>query len=104
MDSIDMSLSELREMVMDREAWHAVIHGVTKSRTRLSDWTELNCVKKQSTIFFNFASFLFLYQNKLNCNSLFVAIVISHVTILHKAESLVYMGIKWWNKFGIQKK
>ena len=36
-DSMDMSLSELREMVMDREAWRAVIHGVTKSRTRLSD-------------------------------------------------------------------
>ena len=36
-DSIDMSLSELWEMVMDREAWHAAIHGVTKSRTRLSD-------------------------------------------------------------------
>ena len=41
-DSMDMSLSELRELVMDREAWHAAIHGVTKSRTRLSDWTELN--------------------------------------------------------------
>ena len=62
------------------------------------------CVSKQNTIFFNFASFLFLYQNKLNCNSLFVAIVISHGTVLHKAESLVYMGIKWRNKFGIQKK
>ena len=36
-DSMDMSLSELRELVMDREAWHAVVHGVTKSRTRLSD-------------------------------------------------------------------
>ena len=36
-DSMDMSLSELQEMVMDREAWHAAIHGVTKSRTRLSD-------------------------------------------------------------------
>ena len=36
-DSMDVSLSELRELVMDREAWHAVIHGVTKSRTRLSD-------------------------------------------------------------------
>ena len=42
MDSMDMSLSELQEMVMDREAWRAAIHGVTKSRTRLSDWTELN--------------------------------------------------------------
>ena len=37
MDSMDVSLSELRELVMDREPWHAVIHGVTKSRTRLSD-------------------------------------------------------------------
>ena len=36
-DSMDMSLSELRELVMDREAWHAAIHGVTKSQTRLSD-------------------------------------------------------------------
>ena len=36
-DSVDMGLSELRELVMDREAWHAVVHGVTKSQTRLSD-------------------------------------------------------------------
>ena len=41
-DSMDVSLSELRELVMDREAWRAVIHGITKSRTRLSDSTELN--------------------------------------------------------------
>ena len=41
-DSMDMSLSELRELVMAREAWCAVIHGDAKSRTRLSDWTELN--------------------------------------------------------------
>ena len=41
-DSMDVSLSELREIVMDREAWRAAIHGVAKSRTQLSDWTELN--------------------------------------------------------------
>ena len=41
-DSMDVSLSELREMVMDREAWHAVIHGVAMNRTRLSDWTQLD--------------------------------------------------------------
>ena len=42
-DSVDMSLSSLRELVTDREAWRAAIRGVAKSRTRLSDWTELNC-------------------------------------------------------------
>ena len=41
-DSMVMSLSELRELVMDREAWRAAIHGVAKSQTQLSDWTELN--------------------------------------------------------------
>ena len=41
-DSMDASLCELRELVMDREAWRAAIHGVTKSETRLSNWTELN--------------------------------------------------------------
>ena len=45
-DSMAMSLSELRELVMDGEAWCAVIHGVAKSRTRLSDWTELNWTER----------------------------------------------------------
>ena len=43
-DSIDMSLSKLRELVLDREAWHAPVHVVAKSQTQLSDWTELNSV------------------------------------------------------------
>ena len=50
-DSMGMSLSKLRELVMDREAWRAVIHGVTKSWTWLSDWTELSMYTSLTTFF-----------------------------------------------------
>ena len=49
-DSMDMGLSQLRELVKDREAWHTVVHRVTKSRTWLSNWTECHCWIK--TVFF----------------------------------------------------
>ena len=60
---MDMSLSELQELVMDREVWRAEIYGVTKSRTRLSDWTELNwtdrafCTNVKGT-------YLFIYEEQ----------------------------------------
>ena len=50
-DSMNMSLHRLRELVMDREAWRAATHGVAKSRTRLSDWTELNWTQSKALTF-----------------------------------------------------
>ena len=65
-DSMDMSLSKLQELVMDREAWRAVIHGVTKSRTWLSDWTELNwaIIQTDENFFFSDENFEHITKKK----------------------------------------
>ena len=79
-DSTDVSLSELRELVMDREAWRAVIHGVAKSWTRLSDWTELMYI-----IYLTFSLFLYLW-------SCFCVLAIEN-------NAPVNMGMHWFWSF-----
>ena len=81
-DSMEMSLSKLRELVMDREAWHAAIHGIAKSRTRLSDWTDwLSCLSDIKLEFKKQTLLIYLAALGLSCRGRIFALHCSMQTL-----------------------
>ena len=87
-DSMDVSLSELRELVIDREAWHVAIHGVTKSWTRLSNWTKLNWYYDQVK-FISGMQWFFNIHKSIN--------VIHHLNKLKDKTTLITSSLGWWS-------
>ena len=99
-DSMDASLGELRELVMDREAWRAAIHGVAKSRTQLSDWTELNWTELNGLMVF--PTFFNLSLN-LAKRSSWSAPYSSPSLVFADCIELLHLGCKEYNQsdFGV---
>ena len=82
-DSMVVSLSELRELAMDREAWCPAIHGITKSWTRLSDWTELNWTELKILLPFTLLFWVWVYT--------------PFLCFLSREDPLVFVGeLVWW--------
>ena len=85
-DSVDMSLSRLQELVIHREAWPAAVHGVTKSRTSLSDWTELNWTE---------SLYWLLYKQNVAVFSMDTTIPISWIRILRFKDTVSKLPTKF---------
>ena len=85
----DGVLSELRELVMDREAWHAAIHGVAKSRTRLSNWIELNWTKDSKKVIHQDYKLSKCMKHQKLCNLVIITSIIPRITLLRKKSDTI---------------